>query len=1241
MPAREPEGFPEVERFQVRRHLGGGSSGVVYEAFDQKRGALVAVKVLREQSLSHLYEFKREFRSLSALSHPNLVALYEMFSVDHRWFFTMELVDGVTLLEFVTHDGAVEGAQSGESDDTLRDISKDEGARSGQPAPHRPPPLSLPRLLASMNQLTAGLVALHRAGKVHRDIKPANVLCTPDGRVVILDFGITQELHPERSAPPAEFSGTPAYMAPEQTTGQAVTAAADWYSVGVLLYEALAGTLPFVGTAPQLVRQKLSQEPPPPSRFRPEIPPLLGELSMRLLERDPARRAASEQIFAALLEIEQGGDGPPSQSRQGPPQMVPFVGRGHHLAALREAFEESRAGRAVVVLCQGESGSGKSTLCERFLDDLLAREERAVALVGRCFEHEDVPFKALDGVIDSLGSVLRHLDTELAELLPQDAGLLAKIFPVLQLPAIQALPQRALADPRRTRLAAFGALRELLTRIASRRPLTLFIDDLQWGDLDSVSVLLDLVRPPAPPALLLVLSYRSDEEDSSAPLLALRQGLRDGVLVRELRVGELDSDEAVGLARALLPQGARSRAALIAAEAQGNPFFITELSRSAPRPDETPATLHGLLDERKRRLGAQAWRLLEVACVAGQPLPRVVAAAVLRDESGQDELHSLSALRSERLLRVRYAREEAHLPGPREELLPYHDRVRETVLLEMTPGRQEELHLRLAHALQKCGLHEPERLVFHLQRGGDHKGAAHQAAEAVEHALRAFAYHQAVRLCKAALEAHALPAQQTLEVQMRLATALEGAGRPREAATAYERLANLDAPRTMTWLRSAARQYMAGGYLDDGRRTIDLLARAANLRIPRSSPGLTLGIFACRLLLAARGTSFRERPESDLPTEELRRFEVLEVFLSAMSIHPVLAVYGIFWGFWSALKLGEPRRISRLMSMFALADYAMAGSHQRTLTLLARAHELAKRSRDDLAMAYHTYGHGHLAHLQGRWRASSELILQSRECLKTESSEATYVIHFAEVVHIYNLRWMGDLQGLAEEISPLLKDAIEAGNLSQEISMRCNAHFLLHLAANEPSKVERIAQQSLARIDHQSSQMLHLFIAEAQLLTLLYQGQPSRAWEHFSLVRASILRSGLTQFSFFKVIWKNLEALIAIASGRPAASIAPLIRDLHRAEPGFASPMASLLQALLLRRQGNLHAALEHAWTAQHGFERCDMALHAASVKLRRGAWLGDPQGAAIKLEAEAWMRSQGVVQPARMASLVAPEQDP
>ncbi|MFY0578062.1 AAA family ATPase [Cystobacter fuscus] len=172
------------------------------------------------------------------------------------------------------------------------------------------------------------------------------------------------------------------------------------------------------------------------------------------------------------------------------------------MAELRNAFEQSRNGEVMITHLHGKSGMGKSVLLRTFVEQL--REEgSAVCLVGRCFERESVPYKALDNLIDALSHYLLQLPREdVCELLPREGfQALARLFPVLKrnMMLLELTHEQTLAEPRLIRLRAVVAFKELLHRLALRRPLVLCIDAFQWGDLDSARLLAEFLSPPSVP----------------------------------------------------------------------------------------------------------------------------------------------------------------------------------------------------------------------------------------------------------------------------------------------------------------------------------------------------------------------------------------------------------------------------------------------------------------------------------------------------------------------------------------------------------------------------------------------------------------------------------------------------------------------------------------------------------------------------------------------------------------------
>jgi eukaryotic-like serine/threonine-protein kinase len=277
--------------------------GVVYEAYDALAREVVALKTLIRTEATELYQLKNEFRSLADIAHPNLVNLFELFVEADVCFFTMELVDGEDFVSYATGRGNFGHVESSNSEETLP-LTWPLAERSGS-VPHsseiiraRPSlpmvecPVNAVRVWPALRQLVEGLCALHEGGKVHRDIKPSNILVTRAGRVVILDFGLATELNPTETRSTHGLIGTPAYMAPEQATGGALSPASDWYGVGITLYQVLSGQLPFLGSYLDIILQQQNSDPIAPCQLANNVPTELEELCLALLRREPQARRA-------------------------------------------------------------------------------------------------------------------------------------------------------------------------------------------------------------------------------------------------------------------------------------------------------------------------------------------------------------------------------------------------------------------------------------------------------------------------------------------------------------------------------------------------------------------------------------------------------------------------------------------------------------------------------------------------------------------------------------------------------------------------------------------------------------------------------------------------------------------------------------------------------------------------------------------------------------------------------------
>lgn len=313
---------PQLERFEIRRRMGGGSLGTVYEALDEVRQEVVAIKCIVGFSDEDRQRMRVAFDESRRLVHRNLVGLHEVIAHGDMAILVMELVSGVRLDHHL----------AGLADDTANEF------RVAQPGEEPAQIVVADRLRRPFAQILSGTAALHATGRLHNNLKPTNVLVTRGGRVVITDSGLITEhrpLHSQLSRASHLLDGVP-FLSPEQCRGDArLGYASDVYAIGALLYDAIAGRPPFdqPNIAAMLMAKQFS-EPPDPAEVAPGAPKYLSALCQRMLHRDASERPTIDQILIELGEAPTGFETPPlplPDHEVDPEEEVTLLGGGDAL----------------------------------------------------------------------------------------------------------------------------------------------------------------------------------------------------------------------------------------------------------------------------------------------------------------------------------------------------------------------------------------------------------------------------------------------------------------------------------------------------------------------------------------------------------------------------------------------------------------------------------------------------------------------------------------------------------------------------------------------------------------------------------------------------------------------------------------------------------------------------------------------------------------------------------------------
>jgi len=1215
-----PYSFRGTERFQLIRLIGHGGMGVVYEAFDTLNAASVALKLLPLVSPDSLLRFKREFRSVADIRHPNLVRLGELVAHEAQWFFTMELVDGVDLISYVRGHDAPAAQPAPVVLSPGPGVSTAVGPTAIADPPSAPVDGGNSRLRPALAQLAQGLIALHEAGCVHRDVKPSNMLIAQDGRGVLLDFGLASTASDETTMVGA---GTPMYMAPEQAMPSPVTAAVDWYAFGVILFELLTGRLPFEGRPHEILYRKNHDRPPPVATLQPEAPADLAQLCDHLLDPDPARRPRGAEVLACFAAPAAG-----PRPRAAPEVEVPLVGRRHELATLAAALGDVRAGggpRAVIV--RGESGVGKSALVRAFLD-APATSAEALLLTARCYERELLPFKAVDGLVDALTRELRRLDARtVAGLLPRRADMLLQAFPVLgRVPAFARARREPLAlDPAEVRATMFIAFRELMAAMARRAPIVAFVDDLQWADRDSAALLSDLLaaREDAP-RVLLIGTLRTVGADEPEHLFSPTTN------EQHLLLANLDPETARTLARELLrtsggPTGEEEAARLVH-ESAGHPLFLRELVRTArtATDDGAPATLEGVLSARIGELPPAAIRLLRVLAIAGAPVAlRLVRRAAELD--GPETARLMDELRAARLV-------HSGSDGGDDVVVIAHDRVRQAVMGALTSaGEAKAVHERLAEAFEDAG--DVLGAGEHWREAGAPERAAVHFATAARQAAAALAFDRAASHYNNALAMGVWTEEQRNELLISMADALSNAGRGPAAARHYLKAADhATGARALDLRRRAVEELLRAGNVDEGLIAAFTAVEAAGLAFAQTPLRSLLWL---RAVLRLRGLRFRRRAPDDIAAHDLARIDLCWSLSSGLGLTDHFqGAHFQARGLLLALRSGDLSRVAR--GIAAEAAYAAAlGNHRRAARHLERAARLADQTGNPHAVGIVSLMKGLSSHLHGRFALGLGHLTTAEQIFRDRCVGTHWELAAVRQYSLECLYYLGELSRFESATTEGIKEAQDRGSLYAATTLRTGLTNAVWLLRDEPQRARHELDEAMKPWSSHGYHVQHWYELIARTQIDLYAGAAGEAWRRVLETWPALAGSGLLHLQHARIVALHLKARAAIASAatRSGAERNELLavarqcaRRVWREGDGWNRALSAAAQAGIERVAGRreradawLHRALGSANT--HG-----LALMAAATELA----CGDPRGAT-------WMQERGVRDPTALTRLLLP----
>jgi tetratricopeptide (TPR) repeat protein/predicted Ser/Thr protein kinase len=733
----------KIAHYEVLDLIGRGGMGAVFRARDTQLDRTVALKILTPTDLpgDEIKErFLREARAGAQLNHPGIVTIYEVGEDEGQHYIAMEYVQGRTLRQLLQEA--------------------------------RPSPQEVIDIIVATGR---ALGAAHKQGIIHRDIKTDNVMVAEGGEVKVMDFGLAKMVDASVLTKEGEIMGTVAYMSPQQATGEPIDYRSDIFSLGVVLYELLTGQRPFSGDQEiAIVFSLLNEEPMGVRELNPEVPRELEQIVFKALQKEPQDRydqvvqmvADLEKVRQALSGIGQvsladlelvAAEVVAPEEREFRAQLV---GREEKLASLRELLHQTTLGQGRTVLISGEAGIGKTRLVGELSNHAKTRKIRTLtgACVHRMKSYPYHPFVEaiqeyfqLKGV-EGVQKLESFVEGKAPELKPQMSVL--KVFLNLE-------GQESAQVVNREEL--LQSISKLIERAASERPLILFIDDLQWADEDTLSLLHYTARWIRRAKVLLVGTYRP--EDLSVPgdeisnlLPRVRQEMnREGLLV-ELPLERLKGEDLHPMVDSLFP-GAEFGGDFYRTlfdETEGNPLFVLETLklmkaegvilqenehytlRESPDRLAIPSKVHDVIKRRLQRLNEEEHDILELASVEGEAFNSATVAECLA-------LNKIKVLKTlQRLER------EHHVIHAAEKRYRFdHAKIRDLLYQDILPELRQEYHM-LVGSYLRSNFSQDEQVIpqiaHHLLEADDPEGALPFLIKAAERAKRVFANAEAIEL---------------------------------------------------------------------------------------------------------------------------------------------------------------------------------------------------------------------------------------------------------------------------------------------------------------------------------------------------------------------------------------------------------------------------------------------------------------------------------------------------------------
>lgn len=817
------------DRYEIIEELGRGGMGTVYRALDKEINEEVAIKFLKPEIAedeSTIERFRNELKIAHKIAHKNVCKMYHLAKEEGTHYITMEYVPGESLKKFIQNKGK----------------------------------LPEEKAITIAKQIANGLSEAHEMGVVHRDLKPQNIMIDPEGKAKIMDFGIARSLAAIGVTQTGMIIGTPDYMSPEQVEGRESDQRSDIYSLGVLLYEMVTGSVPFEGDSSLSVALKHKTEiPPDPRELNDKLTDDLSAVILKCMEKDREQRYQSvEELLSDLESIEKGLETAAASPKSRAPAFLVeqkgeeieeekpvFVARAQELEKLDLFLQKALSGKAQITFITGEAGSGKTALIQEFTRRSQETHSELIVAQGKCNAHTGIgdpylPFieilRLLTGDVEAkwtAGIITREHAARLWNLFPVTANalidkgsdLINVFIPGAELVSrgeafmsagtswlfqLKKLVERKAALPADSSLQQsdlFQQYTRVMEALAQKKPLLLVLDDLQWVDAGSASLLFHLGRRIASSRIMIVGAFRSSEVDLGRagerhPLEPVLHEFKRDFGSLEVEVGKTEGHQFVDAFLDSEPNqlGLEFRETLYR-QTKGHSLFTVELLRDMQDRgvlvrdkkgrwiegpelnwDALPARVDAVIEERISRLNERLREVLTLASVEGEEFTAEVVARL--QETEVRELIRLLSSELDKRHHLVSAKGLRHLEKQRLSLYLFQHILFQRYLYNtLDDVEKAHLHEGVGNILETLYGEQADEMAVQLARHFEEAGIVPKAIEylqkAGQKALQLSAHQEALTHFNKCLDIiNTLPdtperAQQELMIQLALAVPLQ------------------------------------------------------------------------------------------------------------------------------------------------------------------------------------------------------------------------------------------------------------------------------------------------------------------------------------------------------------------------------------------------------------------------------------------------------------------------------------